>query len=89
MNTRVLIISGRVQGVFFRANAKKEADKLGLAGYAQNLPDGTVECLIQGDTANIKKFTNWALTGTPPARVESVIEKDLNSQEKHTGFRIK
>ena len=49
-----IIFFGRVQGVFFRANAKRKADELGLKGYAKNLDNGSVEVIMQGDEANVE-----------------------------------
>jgi acylphosphatase len=67
-----LVITGRVQGVFFRANAMAEAQRLGLTGYVQNLPDGAVEAIVEGDGAQVEEFVGWCRVGPPAARVEDV-----------------
>jgi acylphosphatase len=66
------IVSGRVQGVFFRASARAEAVRLGLTGHAKNLPDGSVEVLACGDAAALQELERWLHTGPPAARVETV-----------------
>lgn len=68
------LISGRVQGVFYRASAAEEARRLGLAGWVRNLPDGRVECMATGDSPALQTFKKWLLTGPPAAEVESVEE---------------
>jgi acylphosphatase len=66
------IVSGRVQGVFFRASARTEAVRLGLTGHARNLPDGSVEVLACGDAAALQELERWLHAGPPAARVVSV-----------------
>lgn len=66
------VISGRVQGVFFRASTLEHAQRLQLRGYAKNLPDGTVEVLACGDALAIDQLEGWLQHGPPSARVESV-----------------
>lgn len=63
-------ISGRVQGVFFRANTWKTARSLGLTGWVRNLPDGRVEAVFEGEKDAAEKMLAWCRTGTTPARVE-------------------
>ncbi len=66
------IVSGRVQGVFFRASARDQAQRLDLSGHAKNLADGSVEVIACGDVANIEALERWLQTGPAAARVESV-----------------
>lgn len=66
------VVSGKVQGVFFRASTAREARRLGLRGYALNLPDGRVEVLAIGNTAAVDEFGRWLHRGPPAARVERV-----------------
>ena len=72
------IVSGRVQGVFFRASARTEALRLGLNGYARNVADGSVEVLASGDAAALDELQRWLHVGPPAARVQSVqrVESD-------------
>lgn len=67
-----LIISGRVQGVFFRARAKEMADSLRLVGWVKNLPTGEVEAYAQGEAKNLEKFVQWCHAGPPAAKVSKV-----------------
>ncbi|MHB1616880.1 MAG: acylphosphatase [Metallibacterium sp.] len=74
MSARRWLISGRVQGVAFRAYTQARALALGLSGYAQNLPAGRVEVLAQGDDAALDQLAQWLRQGPPAARVEAVHE---------------
>ena len=67
-----LLISGRVQGVCFRAYARDEARRLGLRGWVRNLPDGRVEALAQGDPAKLGTFEAWCRQGPSHAWVRKV-----------------
>ena len=70
------IVSGRVQGVFFRASTRTEAMRLGITGYARNLANGAVEVLACGDPAALDELQRWLHMGPPAARVESVVRSD-------------
>jgi acylphosphatase len=65
-------VSGRVQGVFFRASTQREAQQLGLTGHAHNLTDGSVEVLVCGDAAAVQQLQAWLWQGPPAARVSNV-----------------
>lgn len=83
-----ILISGRVQGVFFRASAKDLADSLHLEGTVQNMPDGSVYVEVQGDSMQLKEFLNWCYQGPDLSKVEKVeftIEEEL---KKYSGFEI-
>jgi acylphosphatase len=72
-NKRVqVLIRGRVQGVYFRAAAQREARRLGLTGWVRNRPDGSVEFLVEGEEEAIREMTGWANHGPSAARVDSV-----------------
>ncbi len=73
MEQAIIKITGNVQGVSYRANAKREALSLNLKGYAKNLPDGSVEVFLQGEKEQIEKFVVWAKKGPTNAQVENVI----------------
>jgi acylphosphatase len=66
------LVSGRVQGVFYRATARQRASELGLHGYARNLPDGRVEVLACGEAAAVEAFVGWLWTGSSASRVTAV-----------------
>ena len=65
-------VRGRVQGVFFRASTRNEAQRLGLTGYAKNLPDGSVEVLACGTLPALDELERWLHAGPPAARVDAV-----------------
>jgi len=67
-----VIISGKVQGVFFRASTQDEAVRLGLTGWVKNLPDGSVEAVFEGDKKKIEEVIAWCRKGPPWARVKEV-----------------
>jgi acylphosphatase len=66
------IVTGRVQGVFFRASTQREAQRLGLTGHARNLADGSVEVLACGDPAALQRLREWLRQGPPHARVDGL-----------------
>lgn len=78
-------ISGRVQGVWYRASAKEAGEKLGLTGFARNLPDGRVEVFACGDKEKLELFLDWLKHGPPLANVTDVTRQDMPWQE-YTGF---
>lgn len=71
-------VYGKVQGVFFRASTQKKARELGLTGFVQNEPDGTVYLEAEGDPETIKQLEAWAHHGPERARVEKVEVKELD-----------
>jgi len=81
-------VTGRVQGVFFRQSTRETAERLELAGYARNLPDGSVEVLAHGAAAAVEELRVWLHKGPPRARVESVVEIALEATATHSGFRV-
>ena len=88
MVNRSFVISGRVQGVFFRENTKKESVKLGLQGSAMNLSDGTVKVCLRGEIKQIDLLERWLHIGPELAKVESVIEVDIDQQLELNGFKV-
>ena len=65
-------VSGLVQGVFFRASAKEEAENRGLTGFTCNNPDGSVQIEVEGPQDKLDDYLDWCRRGTPPARVEQM-----------------
>ncbi|WP_043739848.1 acylphosphatase [Thioalkalivibrio nitratireducens] len=65
-------VTGRVQGVFFRASTQRHAVELGLVGYARNRSDGSVEVLAVGTPAAVARLRAWLAEGPPAARVSTV-----------------
>lgn len=75
------LISGRVQGVYYRAATMKQAKLLGLTGWVRNLPDGQVEVLAYGNIDQLKQLEAWLWQGPKLARVERVICGAADRQE--------
>ncbi len=73
MPTQHLLIKGIVQGVFFRATAKKIADAHSVTGWIKNTPDGNVEALVSGTEKQLQAFTGWCRQGPDKAKVEQVV----------------
>lgn len=67
-----LKIAGKVQGVFFRASTREQARARGLGGWVKNLPDGTVEAVVEGPVDDVEDLVEWAHQGPSSARVENV-----------------
>ncbi|MFH1263386.1 MAG: acylphosphatase [Pseudomonadota bacterium] len=66
------VVTGRVQGVFFRATAREHARALEIQGFVQNLPDGSVELDAQGEEGLLRDLLHWCQHGPPGARVDNV-----------------
>ncbi|MDQ4108025.1 MAG: acylphosphatase [Actinomycetota bacterium] len=80
-------ISGRVQGVFFRASCADRAKALGLSGWVRNASDGGVEAVFEGEDAGVESMLAWCRKGPPYAEVDrvEVLEEDPTGAE---GFRV-
>jgi len=74
--TRRFLVTGKVQGVFFRQSARLEANRLRVRGLARNLPDGSVEVVARGSAAAVEELHQWLRRGPAQARVEDVRETD-------------
>jgi acylphosphatase len=79
------LISGRVQGVFYRASAASKARELGIDGFARNLPDGRVEVLACGSPAAVAAFAAWLWEGSSASSVTAVTSEDI--EEPSGGVR--
>ena len=76
MPTLHLLISGKVQGVFYRASAKKTAIALSINGWVRNKDNGDVEVLVTGTQVQLKKFADWCRQGPAGALVTKMIETE-------------
>lgn len=83
-----LIVSGRVQGVWFRGASKKQADKLGLTGWVRNLVSGDVELIAEGPEDAVQQLVSWCRKGPPLARVTSVESTLSNYGGEFNSFDI-
>ena len=86
MARRRLLVSGRVQGVFYRQACKRQADALDVAGLARNLDDGRVEVIAEGRPDAVAALAAWCRTGPPRALVTKV-DESVEVPEGLTGFR--
>lgn len=83
------LVTGKVQGVWFRASTRDEALRLGLRGHANNLADGRVEVLVVGNADAIQRLANWLRQGPPLARVDALERSDAGTQDAASaGFEV-
>jgi acylphosphatase len=85
---RRFIVSGRVQGVFFREGAKSVALRLGLTGWATNLPVGRVEVVVVGEPTDTERLARWLAQGPPRASVTDV-EAAYEGPQGISGFSVR
>lgn len=78
---RRCLVSGRVQGVFFRASTARKATGLGVTGHAINLPDGRVEVMACGPTEEVEALCEWLQSGPPAARVDTLSVEEVECQD--------
>ncbi len=88
MTTVCFLIQGRVQGVGFRASARRKALQLGLTGSARNLSDGRVEVVIQGASVTIEAMALWLERGSAHARVDGMQRTELGAQPPLNDFEV-
>lgn len=84
---RHVLVSGRVQGVAFRWNAREAARELGVAGWVRNLADGRVEAWIEGDEPALERMLAWLAHGPPASRVDGVEARAVEPTGAR-GFRV-
>ncbi len=89
MKTVRVIISGRVQGVCFRMETERAAERIGVNGWVRNRRDGTVEALFQGDAGAVDEMVQWCHKGPPLAVVQDVKVMEAPFQEGLLGFSIR
>ena len=83
-----VVVSGVVQGVFFRTETRDRARSLGVAGWIRNVPDGTVEAAFEGDDERVDSMVDWCRRGPSGASVEQV-EVEWVGPEGEVGFSIR
>jgi acylphosphatase len=85
--TKRCLVSGKVQGVFFRASTREEARSLGVDGWARNLADGRVEVVARGEIPAVDALCEWLREGPSAARVDDLHCEETDA-EAGSGFRI-
>ncbi|MDB5186358.1 MAG: acylphosphatase [Candidatus Saccharibacteria bacterium] len=81
-------VTGKVQGVYFRDNARQRADRLGIRGFARNEPDGSVYIEAEGSKEALEQFLTWCHEGSREAVVENV-EHSRHELLGHEGFEVR
>jgi acylphosphatase len=81
-----LLISGRVQGVWFRESMRQEALKQGVTGWVRNLPDGKVESVVCGEDGPVRHLLDWAGRGPPLARVTGMEVTEITGENVFPSF---
>lgn len=90
METNVFVrVSGRVQGVWFRASTKQKAEQLGVTGWIRNTSDGCIEAIFEGNKNMVKEMVDWCNHGPPQAKVENIEIKNQPVTNAFDGFAIK
>ena len=84
---RRVLVSGRVQGVFFRDSCSAEATRLGLAGFVRNLGDGRVEAAFEGNPVAVEELVSWCRVGPQEAEV-TTIEVFTEEPRGEVGFHL-
>ena len=84
-----VLISGKVQGVFFRMETRKAAEKIGVTGYVKNRSDGSVEAVFQGTPDQVAQMEKWCHTGPPASRVDQVVTENMPSAPDYSTFEIR
>jgi acylphosphatase len=85
---RRVVVSGRVQGVAFRAGTRAEARRLGVGGWVRNRADGSVEAIFEGDESAVAALVAWCAEGPRFARVEAVDVRE-ETPEGLAGFEVR
>ncbi len=86
---RRIVVTGHVQGVFFRDGAQQQAQRGGLTGWVRNRDDGAVEVTVQGDADAVDAFLRWARKGPEAAGVSSVDVADEQVVDGESGFEVR
>lgn len=81
-------ITGKVQGVYFRAETLREANRLGITGWVRNAEDGSVEAIFEGESGPIKAMIDWCWRGSPFSHVQTVETIQEDYQNEFSGFNI-
>jgi acylphosphatase len=83
------VVSGRVQGVCFRASTREAALRYGVKGWVRNLPDGSVEAMVSGEADRVERMIAWLHQGPPSSRVSRVTLEEIEPDEQFAAFEIR
>ena len=83
-----ILVSGRVQGIFFRQNTKDKAEALDLKGWVKNLPDGRVEAVFEGEKGTLEEMVEWIQKGPFLSKVDNVKVDWEEARVRFASFRI-
>lgn len=84
-----VVVSGRVQGVYFRASTSEAARRFGVRGFVRNMPDGRVEAVLQGERAAVERVIAFMREGPPGARVDAADVEWRSAAEGYDGFAVR
>lgn len=88
IKTLQIVVSGRVQGVSYRANTQKQAKRLGIHGWVKNLPDGRVQIVARAEQGILDQFLEWCRSGPTFAKVTKVDIEELSAIDLSSEFHI-
>ena len=83
------IIRGRVQGVFFRMETRRAAERIGVNGWVRNRPDGTVEAVFEGESEKVDQAIDWCGKGPPMASVSDIVIDEIGYTGEYKDFSIR
>jgi len=84
-----VVVSGLVQGVWYRASTQQKAEELGLKGWVRNTPDGCVEAVFEGDHSKVEDMVSWCRQGPPNAQVKDVAVNFAEFSGAFSSFTIR
>lgn len=85
--TVTVVVTGVVQGVGYRHATVRQAHELGVKGWVQNIEDGSVHALLQGNLDSIDRMLSWMRIGPPRARVDEVEHQDSDTERRYAFFQ--
>lgn len=84
-----VFVSGKVQGVYYRATTREEAQERGVEGWVKNLEDGRVEAVFEGESDDVEDMVEWCHEGSSAARVDDIEVQWEDATGKFDGFGIR
>jgi acylphosphatase len=84
-----VLVTGRVQGVWFRESTRQRAEELGVGGWVRNLPDGRVEAIFEGDEASVRRAVDYVREGPVHAHVDRVEVEEKPCEDPSSLFRVR